>query len=777
MVITKMNKKGIAGVVFLVISLLVVSSGLIITVNKFQKTYEDNNIAETGFLLSNSVGSSFSLDGLDENEADDDFVNSFSGGGGGSSGKKSKKVDNSDALIEEINLDKNEEFMDVIVMLKDDETTTITKESLSEIKTEVKIKQNKVLSKLNSDEFHIKHKYNTISGFAGKVTKKGLDKLKQDPNVEAIYEDELLHITLAESVPLINADDVWSEGITGEGSVVCVLDTGVDYTHPDLGNPSCNITINGNVESYLLESAHPYPNNYNNTWTITKSGFNQIAVHFEMIGLEKQNYDYIEILDSNDNVVQTIKSDLVWDPLYNHCENMSDIWSVSVPGDTIGIRLVSDSDYTCFGFKINQVLNGTNNYWNNCGRILDGYDFINDDYDPMDDHGHGTHVAGIVAANGSIKGVAPDAKLVAVKVCDKRGSCSSSAMIAGIDWCNSKKNAYNIVATTMSIGDEEEYNSTTCPTSGIDNAINEAHSLGIAVTVASGNNASSTGISYPACSPNAISVGSTTKADVISNFTNTGDLLDVLAPGSSIYSTILNGNYGYKWGTSMATPHVAGAIALLKQFSPLASPDQVRDALKNTGILITDPDNSLIFPRIDILAAAMSLIECSSNIECGIDGYIGNSFCQKGSVWQDYTTYTCSSHGTCSSLSAPELIENCTYGCLEGACIYSDLPDLNVTDLVIQSITEKTITLAFTIKNIGDAIADQVYWMIDTNSSDKNPERTISSTLNPGEWTRAYMMWDYSQSGNYTPTVIVDFNNSINESDEENNEASIEVSV
>ncbi len=294
MKLEKIAKNGKSSILlfFLVVSILVVSLGLIITIQVFKKSNSEDNAAETEFALLNNIGNSFSFESLNGNEENDDnFVNSFLGGGGSSSGsrKKSKKVDNSDASNKETDLDENEEFMHVIVMLKDDKTPTITKDSLSEIKTEVNIKQNKVLAKLDTDEFHIKHRYNTISGFAGEVTKEGLDKLKQDPNVEAIYEDELLHITLIESAPLINATDVWDLGITGKGSVVCVVDTGIDYTHPDLGNPNCNIseTIEGDIESYLLESPHPYENNFDYTWTITKPGFNQIAVHFEKIGLEK----------------------------------------------------------------------------------------------------------------------------------------------------------------------------------------------------------------------------------------------------------------------------------------------------------------------------------------------------------------------------------------------------------------------------------------------------------------------------------------------------------
>ncbi len=776
MVITKMkNKKGAIGIIFLVVSLLIVSSSLIITINKIQKTDGDNNIAETGFLLLDNAETSLDFESLDGNEEDDNFGGSFSGGGGsgGSSGgrgsnKKKKKVDDSNALTKDINFDEDEEFVEVIVILKDDEIPTITEDSLPEIKAEVNAKQDEVLSNLNPDEFHLKHKYNTISGFAGKITREGLDKLEQDPNVEAIYEDKMLHITLAESVPLINATEVWElednfgEKITGKGSVVCILDTGIDYTHPDLGDPSCNITINGNIISLdpSVESPHPYERYSDQTWTIINPGFENIAVHFSKIDLGV--WGKITIRDVTGKAVQSFIS-----------EYREDFWSLSVPGDTIKIQL-STTYNEGWGFTIDKVLNGISNYWDNCGRILDGYDFAYNDNDPMDEHGHGTHVAGIVAANGTIKGVAPDVELLIGKVCYDFGGCWWSDITKGIDWCNIKKSTYNIVATTMSIGDHEEYNSTTCPPEiGI---IDVANDLGIAVTVASGNEYYSDGISFPACLQNTISVGSTTKSDVISDFTNTGDNLDLLAPGYFITSTKLGGGSIIMSGTSMAAPHVAGAIALLKQFSPLALLDQIKNALKNTGIPITDPGNNLSFSRIDVLAA-LGYNECSLDLDCGTNGYVGDLFCQDDDIWQNYTTYSCNNPGEiaayCSNSTSPRLKGDCEYGCDGAECMY---PDLVVENLYFSEIEGTKVWLIFTIKNIGNAIADSIYWMVDTNSSDENQIRN-STNLAPGNTILGGFSWTYAESGNYNPTVIVDFDNLINESNESNNEMNISVSV
>jgi len=607
-----------------------------------------------------------------------------------SDSEETNPPDNPQSSDDENKLIDDEDFIDVIVMLKDDQidddTLRITENNMPQsksIKSQVEVKQNEVLSKLDPTELRIKHRYNTINGFSGKITKESLAKLEQDPNVEAIYEDKILHITLDESVPLINADDIWQldkDGndctvsgepcLTGEDSVVCVVDSGIDYTHPDLGGcTGRDYDIDGNIVSHPLESTHPYNNSGDYTWTIKKEGFDNIAVHFSDIKIKANDYIYIMKADSAnmDDRVQTFFG------------NHKDIWSVSVPGDTIAIRLATNWDEdTDWGFAIDKVLDGTTFSLQNCEKVIDGRDFWNSDCDPMDDNSHGTHVAGIIAStDNTYKGVAPDAKLLAVKVCGSGITCSYASVIAGVDWCNSLKssNTYNIVATTMSLGEHGQYNSETCPKTGVyqilNDAINTAHNLGIAVTVASGNEYHSNGISHPACSPNAISVGSTTKSDVISDFTNTGNLLDVLAPGSSIYSTVLHGGYESHSGTSMATPHVAGAVALLKQFSPLASPNTIKNALKSTGIPITDSDNGLSFPRIDILAA-MDYTECSSNSECGTDGYTGGLFCQNDDVKQNYITYTCNNPGefaaSCSSSTSPKLKEDCENGCSEGSC-------------------------------------------------------------------------------------------------------------
>jgi subtilisin family serine protease len=230
---------------------------------------------------------------------------------------------------------------------------------------------------------------------------------------------------------------------------------------------------------------------------------------------------------------------------------------------------------------------------------------------------HGTHVAGIAAGkNGSysgynFSGVAKDASIIAIQVFSNiNGSLSSwiSDEIKGLEQVYALRNTYQIAAVNLSLGGG-------CYTSNCDTsdpafktATDNLRSVGIATVIASGNNGCTNGISHPACISTAISVGATDKSDVVASYSNSANFLDLLAPGSSILSSIPGGGYAYLDGTSMATPHVTGAWAILKSAKPTATVDEILTALRNTGKPITDTRNGLIFPRISVANAVQSLI-------------------------------------------------------------------------------------------------------------------------------------------------------------------------
>jgi len=374
-----------------------------------------------------------------------------------------------------------------------------------------------ILSNLPKSEFKLKRKLLGNDAFVGNITKDGLEKLISNLDVKMIYLSRVAHIHLTESLPLINATKVWSEGYTGKDQTVCVIDSGINYSHSDLGG--------------------------------------------------------------------------------------------------------------CLG--------------SGC-KVLDGYDFVNSDSDPMDDNGHGTHVAGIVAAKGAINGTAPDAKLIAMKACNIDGGCSDEDIRDSIEWCINNKTIYNISIISISIGGNESYTEANCPVS-LRTQINDAYAANISIFISSGNNNHTDGISWPACRGNATSVGAvyddnvgfrqwctqrdnlgnciencidfTTAADQMACFTNRGSNLDLLAPGSIITSLASGGPSdcadGTCSGTSQAAPHVAGAAALLLERDPTLTPDKIREVLQNNGTDIWDPESQRSYPRIDVLAAINSLCTCT----------------------------------------------------------------------------------------------------------------------------------------------------------------------
>lgn len=235
-------------------------------------------------------------------------------------------------------------------------------------------------------------------------------------------------------------------------------------------------------------------------------------------------------------------------------------------------------------------------------------------------NGHGTHVSGIVAASGVVNGVAKGASIIGLKVFPGTGSSGAGVddVVSAIDWCVNNASVYNISVITMSLGDGENntaYCNSDYPT--ITSAINAAVAKNISVTIASGNNGNSSGISGPACIQNATPVSATDKSDNIASYSQRGLLVKLMAPGSSITSTYYDGSYVVMSGTSMATPHVAGAIAVINQFlsstSQTKTPKEIEAILNNTGKKITDT-TGLNFSRINLYSAIISLDNISPDV-------------------------------------------------------------------------------------------------------------------------------------------------------------------
>jgi hypothetical protein len=245
-------------------------------------------------------------------------------------------------------------------------------------------------------------------------------------------------------------------------------------------------------------------------------------------------------------------------------------------------------------------------------KVVKGYDFHNDDPDPMDDHGHGTHVAGIIAANGSIVGVAPEAKLHAYKVLSEKGLGYGSTVISGIeravdpDQDPSTDDAVDVM--NLSLGGPGY------PDDPLSCAIDNATDAGVICVVAAGNSSGYFTIGSPACARKALTVGASDKSDVIASFSSRGPtqqvyLLkpDLLAPGVSIKSTFLSNSYLSASGTSMAAPHAAGIAALLKQIKPGWDPITIKCALAENALDLGYDALTQGSGRIDILNSADTL--------------------------------------------------------------------------------------------------------------------------------------------------------------------------
>lgn len=189
----------------------------------------------------------------------------------------------------------------------------------------------------------------------------------------------------------------------------------------------------------------------------------------------------------------------------------------------------------------------------------------------MDRHGHGTHVAGTIASYGSVSGVMQNAELVPVKVLADNGFGSTYGIQQGVLY--SAQIGSDVINMSLGGGGYSQ---------GMADACRTAVNAGTIVIAAAGNDGRD-GIIYPAAYNSVIAVGSVTSNRTRSNFSNFGHGLEVMAPGSNIYSTIPNGRYATWSGTSMATPHVAGVAGLMRAVNPSLSSSDARQILRDTA--------------------------------------------------------------------------------------------------------------------------------------------------------------------------------------------------
>ncbi|WP_112263281.1 S8 family peptidase [Lentzea terrae] len=252
--------------------------------------------------------------------------------------------------------------------------------------------------------------------------------------------------------------------------------------------------------------------------------------------------------------------------------------------DQRNLPLNSSYSYTTTGSGVNVYVVDTGvriSHSTFGGRAVNGYDAVDNDNVAQDGNGHGTHVAGTIA--GSQYGVAKNARIVGVRVLNNSGSGTLAGVVAGIDWV--ARNAVKPAVANLSLGGGAN--------SSIDDAVRRAIAAGVTFAVAAGNsNANASGFS-PARVGEAITVGATERTDARASYSNFGSILDIFAPGSSITSAWHTGDSATNTisGTSMATPHVAGAAARYLQSNPSATPAQVASYLiaQSTPSKVTSP--------------------------------------------------------------------------------------------------------------------------------------------------------------------------------------------
>ena len=460
----------------------------------------------------------------------------------------------------------------IIILRQEERTEGFSAQSRMMSVSEV---QEDFLSTHHKENFTITHQYEKFPIIVIESNENTIEKIMNNPHVESVSPNILLHTMIHNVTEIIESTNyIYYTSYNGTGQTVCVLDTGVDYTHSSLGGGWGNIVIAG-------------------------------------------------ARISNGRVTECTEADPV------PCK---------------------------------------------------------------DTHSHGTHVAGTIASqHETYGGVAPGAKIAAVNVMPG-GTGSIADIIKGIEWCISNSEEHGITVISMSLGRKNYLTDSVVECEENPNnkpfvsPINTAVEAGIFVVAASGNNGHPTKISSPACIENVIAVGSTTKTDSISTFSNRGALMDLMAPGTSIVSTVLNNNFGTKSGTSMATPAVSGAIVLLNENRDLNRTEIIELLNKTKDRII---ENEFNYPRINLMDSAYCL--CSSCEECS--SKLNDSLCTDVRINQNI-----SSMGTC----------------------------INITGLIYKSINCQNHKIEYADKETGNAI----YIQHSENIQIKNCMLEKTSTVN-----------------------------------------------
>lgn len=332
----------------------------------------------------------------------------------------------------------------------------------------------------------------------------------------------------------------------------------------------------------------------------------------------------IEVEENNINKLRNLKC------LKTVFHNTHITMQMNTARNSVNANIAQEKGFTGKGIGIAILDTGispTNDFIRPKNRLIAFKDFINNRKEPYDDNGHGTHVSGIaggngINSNGKYKGIAPECNLIGIKVLNNEGKGNVSDVLAGLQWIIDNKEKYNIKVINLSIGTNN-----TSSNDPLVKAVEKAWDLGLVITIAAGNNGpNKSTISSPGISRKVITIGASddnksTKVwgNTLINFSGRGPTLecivkpDVLAPGVNIVSClpstvskqskdldVIDKNYFSLSGTSMSTPIVTGAIALLLQKHDTLKPDDVKLMLKKCCIDLNLPKNQQGWGFIDV---------------------------------------------------------------------------------------------------------------------------------------------------------------------------------
>jgi len=443
----------------------------------------------------------------------------------------------------------------------------------------------------------------------------------------------------------IDAPEAWDTTTGDDDVVIAVIDSGVDYTHPDLGHCTDGII----EQEYILESWHPL-NETLFEQTFSFPGYDSVSLHFSRIN---PGEGWIEVGFSNGGGY-----------VFGGNFNLYDYWLMFTEYgiNEITIRAIAAGDNPGWGFKIDKIkLSTFIPLSEQSDKYVDGYDFILDDPDPMDDFGHGTHCAGIAAAitnnEVDIAGVAGNCKIMPLRII----SPWILAFGPGVDDFTESvlyavKNGADVIS--VSIG----YSS---PSKLMELVLTYADLMGVVLVAAAGNEGYSIEeFCFPASHDKVIAVSATDRNDTKASFTNYGPWVDVAAPGCDIlslrahatdmYHTFPHWEYSvppfdpdatlYRaWGTSMSCPHVAGVAALLLSKDPDLTPREIRTIIRSS----TDPvisDRYIGTGRINASVAVQKAAHVVAELDDSLDyknlkGIVSIKGVAKGLTFDSYKVY------------------------------------------------------------------------------------------------------------------------------------------